>query len=350
MQGGGAERVMSILCNELVDRQHEVYLATNTKVPIAYELNDEIKIVSLYPDNYHKMIRPLRFCGLLSSIRKIATHVKPDVIISFLYGLNAKVIISTLGLSIPVIASEHITFDMSVSFINKIRRYYINELASKTTILTKHDYAYLGKRLHNKIVMPNPLSFPIWNGKEERRKNILAVGSIDRWKMKGFDNLIKIWSNIAYLYPDWNLDIAGTGSNNSLNYLEELVIQNSLQGRVHFLGFQSDIAKVMQQSSIFVLSSRYEGLPMVLLEAMSQGCACVSFDCVSGPNEIISQNKSGILVENQNLEELEYSLSKVIEDEKLREHLSYNAIKEAAVYLPEKIVLKWENLFFELIK
>lgn len=350
MQGGGAERVMSVLCNELADKQYEIYLATNTKIPIAYELNDEVKVISLYPDNYDGMIRVLRFCALLSSIRKIATHTKPDIIISFMAGMTAKVIPAIWGLSIPIVASEHTTYDRVLPFITKFQMLYIDRFADRVTVLSQHDYDYLGKRLPKKVVMPNPLSLPILKETPDRRKNILAVGRLDGWWVKGFDNLIKVWSKLAILYPDWCLEIAGTGSSNNLVYLQNLVESYSLQGRVRFLGFQSAIAELMQQSSIFVLSSRNEGFGMVLLEAMSQGCACISFDCVAGPNEIITQNVSGVLVENQNLEKLEYSLSKVIKDEELRKFLSYNAIKEAESFLPEKIVHKWENMFLELIK
>lgn len=350
MHGGGAERVMSVLCNEFVDRGYDVFLATNTKVTMAYEINAKVHIISLYPDNYTNMMRPMRYCALLSSIRKIAVRIKPDIIVSFMAAMTAKVIPATWGLSIPIVASEHTTYDRVLPLITKFQMLYVDRLADRVTVLSKHDYDFLGKRLPQKIVMPNPLSLPILKGDFERRKNILAVGRLDGWRVKGFDNLIKVWSKLAPLYPDWCLEIAGTGSNNSLVYLQNLVESYSINEQVRFLGFQYDITALMRHSSIFVLSSRNEGFGMVLLEAMSQGCACVSFDCVAGPNEIISQNKSGILVENQNLEELEYSLSKVIEDEKLREYLSYNAINEAAAYLPEKIVLKWENMFLGIKK
>ena len=117
---------------------------------------------------------------------------------------------------------------------------------------------------------------------------------------------------------------------------------------VVLLGFQKDMQQLLKQSSIFILSSKNEGLPMVLLEAMSQGCACISFDCISGPKEIITHNESGLLIEDQNWEEMTTSLDKLISDEALRSQFSKSALKEAERFTPTVIVDKWEDLFKSL--
>ncbi|MFB9057054.1 glycosyltransferase [Mariniflexile ostreae] len=236
------------------------------------------------------------------------------------------------------------------AFAKYIQRFWINRLATKITILTQHDYNILGKLLSNKVVIQNPLSFPIYKEQNLRRKNILAVGSLDRWEGKGFDNLIFVWGKIATQYPSWILEIAGTGSTSSYDYLLELCKKNNVENRVHFIGFQPNIDTVMRESSIFVLSSKFEGLPMALIEAMSQGCACISFDCISGPREIMTDGESGILVENQNLNKLEEALVSLIEDEKLRLELSCNAIKDVEKFIPENIAKQWKDMFDEILK
>jgi glycosyltransferase involved in cell wall biosynthesis len=350
MRGGGAERVMSVICNKLVERNTEVYLATNTIFPIEYCLDDRVHVVSLYPKTYYQMLRPLRIWTLLRLIRKIAIQINPDVIVSFLTGMNAKVIMATIGIPIPVITSEHTTYDRVLPWITKFEMLYINKLADKVTVLTQHDYNFLGDRLPNKVVMPNPLSLSPCMELKERRKNILAIGRLDSWKVKGFDNLLKIWANISKLHSDWSLEIAGTGSKESYSFLGNIIKCYELQDSVRLLGFKCDIAKVMQESSLFVLTSRNEGFPMALLEAMSQGCACVSFDCNTGPNEIMTQNVSGILVIDQDLQAMELALLKIIQDEELRNSISRNAVKEVARFSVEKIILKWENLFAQVTK
>jgi glycosyltransferase involved in cell wall biosynthesis len=348
LQGGGAERVISILCNKFVERGYDVYLAVNLKYQFAYFLDERIKIIDLQIDVSRS--RLINFYRYIKRTRYIAKRVKPDVITTFIWPLNAKVILATMGLSIPVIASEHSTFYNKKSLYETLARLYINRLANKVTILTLFDYDYLRKKLPNKIILPNLLPYKIFNGTINRTKNILAVGGINRWHIKGFDNLIKIWSKISSKYPDWTLDIAGEGNEENMNILKTIVQDNNVSNSVRFLGFQKEIDKVMRTSSIFVLSSRYEGFPMVLAEAMSQGCACVCFDCNTGPKEMISDNESGILVKNQDNEAMKSALIRLIEDENLRETLSINARKEIKRYNPDIIVDKWESLFFSLKK
>jgi len=348
MTGGGAERVMSVLTNEFVRREHQVYLATNCDQPFAYSLHPAIQCISLYPRAYGQKSRLFRPFYLLKSIRSIAVNVHPDVIVSFMYDMTSYVLPAVWGLSIPVVASEHTTYDREMSLSDKIKRFYINDWAARVTILTWHDYHFLGKRLPGKVVLPNPLTFDIHLGLKEKRRNILAIGRLDGWYVKGFDNLIKIWAGIAHFYPDWKLEFVGEGSEQSRGYLTKLVKQYNIEESVRFLNFRKDIDKLMQESSVFVLSSRNEGFPMCLIEAMSQGMACVSFNCISGPDEIITPDVSGLLVPDQDLVEMRKALCRVIEGTEIREELSQNAIHEVERFSKEKIVSLWENLFKEV--
>jgi glycosyltransferase involved in cell wall biosynthesis len=344
MWGGGAERVMSILCNELIKRDYDVNLATNINHTFAYKLDTGIKIIPLYPEDYWKKHKIIRLILYIKRIRSIVSQTKPDIIISFMHNICA----ITYGMRIPVIQSEHTTYSRKVSKKFNIGRLFINKLANKVTVLTQQDFDLLGNRLPNKVVMPNPLSFPIYTAENMRNNAILAAGRIDVWHVKGFDNLLKSWSLIAQKHKDWHIEIAGTGNDKNINYLKQLTKQLGIEDSVYFLGFVKDIDKLMQQSHIFVLSSRYEGFGMCLIEAMSQGCACISFDCPTGPKEIITDGYSGILIENQNIEKMSEAILRVIEDEELREMLSQNAGKEVIRFTPDKTVERWEELFKEL--
>lgn len=348
MRGGGAERVMSIICNKLIERGYDVYLATNMQLPILYDIDKKVNVLDIYvPRTRNKIKNAYKY---RKRIREVVKQINPDIIITFVWPLNVIVLLATLGLSIPVIASEHSTFDKKKSLYESFVRFYINRLADKVTILTQHDYIFLKKKLPQKNVVPNPLPYKVYEGNSERMKNILAVGSIDRWYIKGFDSLIKIWEDISPLYPDWTLDIAGNGNEQNIKTLKKMAQDNSVSESIRFLGFQNDIHKLMQESSIFVLSSRYEGLPMVLVEAMSQGCACVSFDCKTGPAEIMTNNISGLLIKDQDLDEMKEALIRLIDNENLRTSLSIQGRKEIKKFDSDLIVDKWAQIFQELME
>lgn len=348
LKGGGAERVLSTVCNELAKRGHEVYLATNLNAPVVYDLEKRIHTMQLFPEKHLERGTIKRYIIFYRRLKHIVKEVKPDVIVSFMSGLNVHVILSTLGLKIPIIASEHFTFDTKHSLFKYISRFHVNKLATKVVLLTQYDYDFLGTRLANKVVIPNPMSYPVFMGRSVRKKNVLAAGSLDRWKHKGFDNLLKVWSKVSPHFPDWTLEIAGGGKEINLNYLKKMSEDLKVSQNVSFLGFQSDLKSVFQQTSVFILSSRHEGLPMVLIEAMSQGCACLSFDCVSGPREIINHGVSGMLVENQDLEQMEQALYSLLANEELRERFSENAINDTERFSTSKIVDRWEEILTEV--
>jgi glycosyltransferase involved in cell wall biosynthesis len=283
----------------------------------------------------------------MRKIRNVVNDVEPDFVISFISAMNALVLLSMIGLSIPVIASEHYTFKKKHSSGEWFRRFFINRMAYKVTVLTKSDKEIIGSKLKNIVVMPNPLSFKLKNDIDFiREKTVLAVGRIDRWYGKGFDTLIKIWSKIILTYPDWKLNIVGGGSNENIKILNDnFISEYDCGSSVTLLGFHKEIDRLMQRSAIFVLASRYEGLPMALLEAMSQGCACVSFDCPSGPSEILENGQSGLLVKDQDEEAMLKAIELLIQDKNLRERFSLNGQKAAKAFEADKIVDYWESLF-----
>lgn len=345
MQGGGAERVISILCNSLSERGYEVFLATNTDKPFAYKLCERVQIKSLYPVCYEKKSFLKRFFQLYASIRKIVKEVNPDIVISFTYAMNAKVLLATRGVGISVIACERTTLNVSMSFLNKLRRLYISRLADCLTVQTQYDYQYLGSRFPRKLVMPNPLDFPLRYEKNVKKNIVLTVGSIDRWEDKGLGGLIELWGLISRKYPGWELQIAGDGNEENFRCLRELIERCQVRDSVKLLGYCGNVCDLMYRSAIFVLASKQEGMPNCLIEAMSQGCACISFDCVAGPNEIITQHVSGILVQDQDFDQMKETIGRVIGNEDLRDTLARNAIKEVERFTLPKILPLWMNLF-----
>lgn len=343
MSGGGAERVVSLISRELSNRGHEVLLMTDIYKTVAFNISEKVKTLPLFKQKKYDGLK--RIFSMVFNTRETLKKEKPDIIIGVLPVMNFVAILASIKLGVKVIASDHTSFDRKFSWPINFIRNHVYQLADAVTILTQADYDYLGKRLPRKVVMPNPLAFScITDVCNERKKNILAVGRLDVWKVKGFDILMEAWSNIEKKFPEWQLDIAGWGGASSLNELKDMAKGLRISERINFLGFRKDIDAVMRESSIFALPSRVEGFGMVLIEAMSQGCACVSFDDGGRQREIIIDDADGILLEDRSVESLSKALVMLMENESIRKEVAKNGIRRAYNYNILKIVDMWEQL------
>jgi len=346
LEHGGAARVLVTLSNELSVRGYSVYIMANTLFQkVNYKINDTVHLVPRITEKHLKLPKIIRKWFVFNDIRKEIKRIKPDVLIGFMPRNYFLIKVLSLGLSIPVIASERNHYYNNKNMYEYFIRHVAYPFADAVTFLAERDVIHLGKKLPQKIVMYNPVEFSIPGENSIRKKNILAAGRLDGWHHKGFDNLIGVWSRIAKSYPDWILEIAGDGTEESLAFLKGLISQYEIAGRVNFLGFRTDMNKIFQASSIFVLSSRYEGLGQVLLEAMSQGCACVGFEFDGRTREFITSSDVGIVVKDQNMDHLEKTLVQLIEDESLRESLGEKAKQEVLRFSKEKITDQWIALF-----
>jgi glycosyltransferase involved in cell wall biosynthesis len=173
-----------------------------------------------------------------------------------------------------------------------------------------------------------------------RGPTIVAMGRLNY--QKGFDLLIEAFARVAPRHPDWNLLILGEGEQREA--LERQTRALRLEGRISLPGFVQDPHKVLAQSEIFVLSSRWEGFALALAEAMAAGLPVISFDCPSGPSEYIDHGESGILVQPENPSALANALEGLVSDPETRHHLATRAQQNVARFQPAKILDQWEAL------
>lgn len=347
--GGGAERVLSSLVNELANRgDYLITLATNTNESFAYSIDNKVKIVNLYENTLNKSPM-LKSVQIRRNIRIIAKKENPDIIIVFMSSLGCSVIASTLGLKIPIIISEHTNVSRFLGYAHEIRRRVFYPLANCITVLTRYDLKAWRNKVKNAVYMPNPISFSGSHSSiTHRNKVVLAVGRVNQWDIKGFDNMIKCWAVLCKEFPDWKLQIAGDASEDAKRYLE--LLADALGAvNIDFLGFRTDVNQLMQKSAVFCLSSRVEGLPMALIEAMNAGCCCVSFDVVTGPREIITDNYSGLIAKNQDNDDLIDKLRCVMANDTLRNTLASHAPLSVEKYSINRIVNRWEILFRKIL-
>lgn len=348
MGGGGAQRVLWSLANYLNSNLGcDVSVATNLSKSIAYPFEDNINLIDLEKGiNNKKGIR--HYIHLIILIKKIYKEVAPDLVISFQRGMNGMVLSSLLCTKAKIVCSEHNFYLRKYGFVEDTMKKLFYWRSNAVTVLTRNDLKICKDKKNTNIVyMPNPLQQIVVNS-TTRNKVVLAVGVVDRWETKGFDLLIKAWSKICYKHPEWSLKIAGKGSDKSFEFLRDLVQSNNCIN-VEFLGFRTDISKIMQESAVFALSSRFEGLPMALLEAMQAGCCCVSFDCETGPNEIIRNETDGLLVPALDVDKFSEALDKVMNNQALRENFSDRAQKSVLdKYSGDYVMNRWNILFSKL--
>jgi glycosyltransferase involved in cell wall biosynthesis len=200
-------------------------------------------------------------------------------------------------------------------------------------------------KLKNLQVIPNPLPFFSAEKSSLENKKVIAVGK--QSYQKSYDRLLKSWALLGKEFKDWELHIYGKFDENL--GLENLAKDLKIQNQVYFHLPEKKIEEKYAESSIFVLSSRYEGFGMVLIEAMSFGIPCVSFDCNYGPSDIIKDNEDGFLIKNGDEKDFAQKLQELMRDENLRKEMGEKARVNVERFLPENVVKKWDELFKKIV-
>ena len=197
--------------------------------------------------------------------------------------------------------------------------------------------------INNIMVIPNPLKHVPNTTSTCDNKDVIAVGRYTY--QKGFDLLIKSWSDVQTKHPDWTLNIYGPGD---YKLYQNIARRNDVDDTVHCHKSVKNIYEKYIESSIFVFSSRYEGFGLVLAEAMSCGIPSVSFECPCGPKDIISEGIDGFLVKPDDIKELSNKICFLIEHNEQRKVMGKNASKNMNRFSEEKIMQVWIKLFNEL--
>lgn len=306
MQGGGAERVAALLSNHWADGNHDVILMPtfSGRGECIYPLDKQVKLDYL-ADRVLSTSKSLankirRFFVLRRAIREL----NPDVIVSFLPHVNVTAIMAATGLQIRVIASER-TYPpaMPLSPVLERVRAMAYPRASAVVMQTEQGMHWLsstcakakGRVIPNPVVYPLPIGEPIIQPAhfiKPAQKIVLAVGRLE--EEKGFEVLIRAFSEVYIHHPDWDLVILGEGMERQR--LEAQRYALNLGDRVQMPGRVGNLADWYNRADLYVLSSRFEGFPNTLAEAMAHGLPAISFDCDTGPRDIIRHDVDGFLV------------------------------------------------------
>lgn len=350
---GGLERVLSVKASKLADDfGYEVHIAA---------LNEQVNTVPFFKFSTKIQRHRLKVDGnplsyikqYRKEIQRIVDEIQPDVISVCDDGLKGFFIPKIVKHSTKIIYERHVSKLITTAGKTGLKKFLTETQFSVMEKLAKDFGAFVvltegnkneWKHLKNLVVIPNPLPFYPGESSSLENKKVIGVGKYSH--QKGFDLLLDAWAKLPNELDDWELHLYG--KQDQLPQLEEQAKNLNIRERIFFHPPDKEIEKRFLESSVFVLSSRYEGFGMVIIEAMACGVPAVSFDCNYGPSDIITEGQEGVLVQNGNTDQLAEKLASVMRNENMRKEMGRTAKENVKAYLPENIVKQWDELFKKL--
>lgn len=357
LNGGGAERVTVNLANHWAARGENVTIVTLCPSDMDfYPLNPAIERVALdlagdSANSFQALIANMR---RILALRRQLRQKRPDVAIGMMSSAATALGLSACGLKIPVtIGAERIhppQLPLSAPWQWLRRQTY--GLLSGIVALTEESSCWLrgNTRARSIVTIPNAVQWPLPENEPRLSPRsfvsatdrvLLAVGRLQR--QKGFDILIEAFAGIANRHSDWSLYIVGEGVERKA--LEAQIVELGLSGRIILPGPAGNIGDWYNAADLYVCSSRHEGFPNTLLEAMAHGLAVVSFDCETGPRDIVRHEIDGLLVAPEDAHALAVSLERLMSDHKLRESTGKSATSVKYRFSIEVIDKIWMTYF-----
>jgi GalNAc-alpha-(1->4)-GalNAc-alpha-(1->3)-diNAcBac-PP-undecaprenol alpha-1,4-N-acetyl-D-galactosaminyltransferase len=358
---GGAERVMSILANAWAVRGTEVTLITlGNAGGDFYRIDPRVRRVGLgvAAHSSNALAGAVRNVRRILALRAALRSEKPDVVVSFMTTTNVLSVLACRPLRIPCIVSERTSPpNPNARGLWALGFGYAYQRAQGIVAQTGRAADWLRHRFPSVPVhvIANPVVLNDSSGGEEdmdaRLRStigepfIVAMGRLS--VEKGFDLLLEAFAGAAASRPSWSLAVIGEGPERP--NLGEQMKRLGLSRQVHLVGLVRNPQALLRRAAMFVLPSRYEGMPTALLEAMACGLPCISFDCPSGPREIINDGTNGLLVPPGDVPGLARALGRVMDDDGLRRRLGLEAVNVVRDHAVDRIIAQWDKLVGDLV-
>lgn len=361
---GGIERSVASLANMLKDN-YEVEIMSVYKLydKPGFYIDKKIKIKYLLPDlkpnraEFKQAVKKLSITGIFKEgikAIKILQKRKSETI-NFIESCNSDIIISTRDIfnewlgevkkdNVLKIGWEHNHHHGNMDYARKIIKSCKN--LDYLVLVSNSLKEFYSEKMRNKrckcIFIPNVIEEIPTHSSKLTEKRMISVGRLS--KEKGFMDLLKIYKHLRNEYPNWKLDIIGSGDEEE--YLKKFIVENNLETNVTLHGFRERdyIFDLLSKSSIYLMTSYTESFGLVLIEAMSVGVPCIAFSSAEGANEIIQSGYNGYLIKNRNMEAYEQKIRDLIGDEETRKRIGHNAKKSVAKYKSNVVVKDWLEL------
>ncbi|HLP65543.1 glycosyltransferase family 4 protein [Flavobacterium sp.] len=353
---GGIEKVMATKANYFSEKLgHEVIILTTEQKgnSSCYTLSESIKIEDLginyhreksyfHPSNIRKVVQHF------SKWKKAIRNLNPDVIIVCNYAFDFYWVPFFSGKRTTIKeyhSSRYYSFEQrkKAGFLQRLKfkiNDFIESKYSRIAVLNNDEKQfYLSKNI---TVIPNPIEKSDFKAELVSTKAI-AAGRIA--PIKGFENLIEVWRLVVNRHPNWAIDIYGQGDENYISQLQKKSKENKLENHVFFKTATNDLQKTMLDYSMYLMTSHSECFPMVLLESMNVGLPIVSFNCPTGPRNIVTNNEDGLLAEDQNVIDLANKICFLIENENIRKQMGERSKENIQRFYVQNVMNNWEQLF-----
>lgn len=367
---GGIERIVLLKARLLSNLGYDIHIITAEQLgkPSFFSVPSTVTLHDLGVDFSSTLTMPLMQRLI---IRKKKMIIYKNKLTQLLIALKCDIVISTFSHEVNIlpaikdgsikIAEAHFpkshlklmakTFGYSLTtkiiyyIKNWIVENYIIPKYKTLIVLTQTDKEEWRKKHINAICIPNLITFSNNSTHSDlSEKRVLAIGHFS--KIKSFDSLIRIWSIIKKHDREWILTIVGNGK--EYPHIQKLINDLNLNDSIEIIPPTNSIQLIYLKSSIYALTSKYEGFSMVLIEAMQCGLPCVAFDCPNGPRDIIDHGKNGYLIHPDNYDQFASYLLKLMQDTELRTKMGETASKSIKRYSQENIIQQWDKLFNEI--
>ena len=340
---GGAERVVSLLANKMVERGHQVEIICLKFNDVYYQTDSRVRVTLAMQQTKNRLTE-------LFWLRKYIKKQKPDVVIPFTEGVYCFTILSLFGTGIPIIASERLD-PSAMSPIRKFLKRLLLPYADWLVVQTQSIKEYFPESIQKKTsIIYNPVNDSVFNlpslqGRAGERPRIISVGRL--YPQKNQAMMIRAFAKVAAEFPDWQLVIYGEGP---LRESLELIVDSlELQDRVLLPGRTEQVVEELRKSKIFCMSSDYEGMSNAMIEAICVGLPIVSTK-VSGTEELIRDGENGFIVEIGDEERFTNCITQLISSPSLQDNMSVKNIQLAKIFNIDHIVDEWISLINTVVK
>ncbi len=350
---GGIEKLVAIKANywaEVFGYKVTILSTEQNKNPLIYNLNSKVNFVDLNV-NYNRLKSYFSFNNLIKFLKNLMLlqwyiiKNKPDFVLVASH-IPVTYLVPFLIQKSKTIKEFHFSkFNASnFEFKNKITN-YIESKYDYLVVLSNEEQGFYASK--NTVVIANPIEKKLKNLVIDiKNKPNIAITILRFAPVKQIEKMVDIWSKFVAINSSWKLFIFGNTNNDYFETIEKLVVKNKMQDYIIFKGQTDDSQKELMQSKLVLMTSLQECFPMLLLEAKSVSVPAISFNCPTGPRNIINNNIDGFLIENDNIESFVGCLEKIAKDNELLQLLSKNALNDAENYDLSLIMNQWNTKIF----